>query len=104
MDEVDVRIRVRSVSRAGRYKVVSGSCGAVSHMARHARDDAHFQSFHQHFQFPPKLKVLFRLDDINTAVKLGTSGTYQVLPFFLIRLLLGNSTVLLIIIFLFGVS
>ena len=73
-------------------------------MAQNARDGADFQSFHQHFQFPPKLEILFRLDDINTAIMLGTSGTYQVLPFFLIRLLLGNSTVLLIVFFLFGVS
>ena len=103
MDEVDVRIRVRSVSRAGRYKVVSGSCGAVSRMAQNAREGAHFQSFHQHFQFAPKLEILFRLDDINTR-SCYTSWTYQVLPFFLIRLLLGNSTVLIIIFFLFGVS
>ena len=35
---------------------------------------------------------------------LDTSATYQLLPFFLIGLLLGNSTVLFIIFFLFRVS
>jgi hypothetical protein len=106
MDEVDVRIRVRSVSRAGRYKVVSGSCRALSRVTQNVR-------WYTLSVVPPTFPVPLEVVDplqtksyiyINTAVMLGTPATYQLLPVFLVGLLLGSSTVLLIIFFLFRVS